>query len=74
MLSNKQPYSCRICGSTEHTVSKCTEIRIPPDGFFKPAGGGNYGGGDDEDDKLLLKLVLSNYAQYYNLLKMRKRI
>ena len=34
---------------------------------------GGGGGRDDEDDKLLLKLVLSNYAQNYNLLKMRKR-
>lgn len=74
MLSNKPPYNCRICGSTEHNVSKCTEIRIPPDGFFKPAGGYQGGSDGEDDDKLLLKLVLSNYAQYYNLLKMRKRV
>ena len=30
-------YLCSICGSGDHSASRCKELALPPDGFYKAA-------------------------------------
>jgi hypothetical protein len=42
---------CTICGKEGHSASRCKELGIPPDGFYKPAPG-QHQHDDDCDDAI----------------------
>jgi hypothetical protein len=41
---------CMLCGEG-HKSSKCSELRIPPQGFFTGGGGGGGHSHDDNDER-----------------------
>ena len=61
-MNNASP--CRVCGETDHTSTKCGNLRdVLKEGFF--SGGGSSGGGgdhdhDDEDEKLAVTFNKNN--------------
>jgi hypothetical protein len=57
-------YPCSICGYTGHSASKCKEIRIPPDGFYKPAPG-QHQHDDDEDEMIHIAELLYSYQKWF---------
>jgi hypothetical protein len=52
---------CTLCGGTGHKMSKCKELGLPPEGFFKPSGGGHCHD-DDCDEKLPAELLQFAYT------------
>ncbi len=42
---------CMLCGEG-HKSSKCSELRIPPQGFFTGGGGGGGHSHDGDDEKV----------------------
>jgi hypothetical protein len=64
MSSNGSPVMCRVCGGTGHKLSKCKELGLPPEGFFKPSGGGGHCHDEEDDEKLAKQLTL-----FYRLLQ-----
>ena len=48
---------CTVCGGAGHKMSKCKELGLPPEGFFKPSGGGHCHDEDCEDEALRIELM-----------------
>lgn len=71
MSQGIQHYPCLICGKGGHSASRCKEIGIPPDGFYKPSPG-QHNHGNDEDEKISLDELLYSYKNW--LLKALKYI
>lgn len=78
---------CSVCGKGGHSSSKCKELGIPPDGFYRPTGGGQHHH-EDEDEKAYRQQVLLEDTEakpisinrilhaynmwYYNILRTRQ--
>lgn len=62
-MSGVQQYPCTICGKGGHSASRCKELGIPPDGFYKPSPGGHYHD-EDEDEKINLDEILYSYKKW----------
>lgn len=58
-------YPCSICGKGGHSASRCKEIGIPPDGFYKPAPG-QHQHDDDEDESAYIAELKYNYTKWLN--------
>lgn len=58
-------YPCTICGHGGHSSSRCKEIGIPPDGFYKPAPG-QHQHDNDEDEKINVDELLYSYKKWLN--------
>jgi hypothetical protein len=75
MSHGVQQYPCTICGKGGHSASRCKEIGIPPEGFYKPAPG-QHQHDDDEDESLhvihLAQLKYSYTKWLNNILKANK--
>ena len=54
-------YTCSVCGKGGHSPSRCKELGIPPEGFYKPAPGQHQHDGD-EDERLIFHLEQLTYA------------
>jgi hypothetical protein len=54
-MSGVPQYPCTICGKGGHSASRCKELGIPPDGFYKPPPG-QHQHDDDEDESINLYL------------------
>ena len=54
---------CTICGEGGHVASKCTAIKLPPDGFYTGGGGGGGGHSHDDDDERATTHVLEFVVQ-----------
>ncbi len=65
MSSNGSQVICRVCGGTGHKLSKCKELGLSPEGFFKPSGGGHCHDEDDDCDERVAKQI----ALFYKLLQ-----
>jgi hypothetical protein len=48
-MSHSHP--CTLCGNAGHQASRCKELGVPPDGFYKPSPG-MHQGDDDCDDAI----------------------
>ena len=42
-------YPCSMCGGSCKSASRCKELGVPPDGFYKPAPGQHQHDEDCED-------------------------
>jgi hypothetical protein len=60
-MSGVPQHPCTICGKGGHSPSRCKELGIPPEGFYKPAPG-QHQHDDDEDESINLYL-----KQCYNI-------
>ena len=56
---------CTICGKEGHSASRCKEIGIPPDGFYKPAPG-QHQHDEDCDDKIRVIHLKINYQKLFS--------
>jgi hypothetical protein len=56
-MSGVSQYPCTICGKGGHSASRCKELGIPPEGFYKPSPG-MHQHDDDEDEKARRNLPL----------------
>ncbi len=56
-------YPCTICGHGGHSASRCKEIGIPPDGFYKPAPGHHHHD-EDEDEMIHIAELLYSYKKW----------
>jgi hypothetical protein len=61
-----QQYPCSVCGKGGHSASRCKELGIPPDGFYKPAPG-QHQHDDDEDEtaRIHISEILYSYTKWY---------
>ena len=75
MSHGVQQYPCTICGKGGHSASRCKEISIPPEGFYKPAPG-QHQHDDDEGESLhvihIAQLKYSYTKWLHNILKANK--
>lgn len=46
---------CTLCGNAGHQASRCKELGVPPEGFYKPSPGMHQG--DDEEDESLKRIL-----------------
>ena len=51
-MSGNPKHPCTLCGNTGHRASRCKELGVPPDGFYKPSPGMHQGDDDDCDEKV----------------------
>lgn len=58
-----QQFPCSICGKGGHSASRCKEIGIPPDGFYKPQPG-QHNHADDEDESISIYEVRYAYNMW----------
>jgi hypothetical protein len=73
MSSNGSPVMCRVCGGTGHKLSKCKELGLPPEGFFKPSGGGGHCHDEDDDcDERVAKQIALLYKQLVQSLTVKR--
>ena len=49
VMSGVPQHPCTICGNGGHSASRCKELGIPPEGFYKPAPGQHQHDDDCED-------------------------
>ena len=62
-------YPCTICGHGGHSASRCKEIGIPPDGFYKPEKGQHHHD-EDEDESIHIQQLHYVYKKWlYKVLK-----
>jgi hypothetical protein len=54
-----------ICGKEGHSASRCKEIGIPPDGFYKPAPG-QHQHDEDCDDAIRVIHLKINYQKLFS--------
>lgn len=71
-----QSYPCSICGKGCNQASRCKELGIPPDGFYKPSSGTHQHDEDCEDnnEQLIMKLEQLTYKYttiLYSIIKSR---
>lgn len=74
MSQGIQQYPCSVCGKGGHIASRCKELGIPPDGFYKPASG-QHQHNEDDDEHLVINLEQLTYKyteMLYNIVKSRK--
>ena len=64
---------CTICGKEGHSASRCKELGIPPDGFYKPAPG-QHQHTDDEDESAYIAQLKYSYTKWFNnILKQKEK-
>jgi hypothetical protein len=56
-MSANPKHPCTLCGNAGHQASRCKELGVPPDGFYKPSPG-MHQGDDDCDESLKRNLPL----------------
>jgi hypothetical protein len=74
MSQGVHQYPCTICGKGGHSASRCKEIGIPPEGFYKPAPG-QHQHDDEEDETLYIHIAQLKYSYtkwLRNVIKARK--
>ncbi len=76
MSHGVQQHPCTICGHGGHSASRCKEIGIPPEGFYKPAPGQHQHDDDDEGESIhvihIAQLKYSYTKWLHNILKANK--
>jgi hypothetical protein len=50
-MSGNPKHPCTLCGNAGHQASRCKELGVPPDGFYKPSPGMHQG--DDDCDEAI---------------------
>ena len=73
VMSGVPQHPCTICGKGGHPASRCKELGIPPEGFYKPAPG-QHQHDDDEDEKLQNQYVIHSYKMWLNQLLSSPRV
>lgn len=63
MSQGIQQFPCSICGYGGHSASRCKEIGIPPDGFYKPAPGQHQH--DDDCDESYRQISIDELVYAY---------
>ena len=51
-MSANPKHPCTLCGNAGHQASRCKELGVPPEGFYKPSPGMHQGDDDDCDDAI----------------------
>ena len=64
-MSGVPQHPCTICGHGGHSASRCKELGIPPDGFYKPAPG-QHQHDDDEDESIHIAQLKYSYMKWFN--------
>ena len=73
MSQGVQQYPCSVCGKGGHQASRCKELGIPPDGFYKPSPGQHQHDEDCDDEAINLAQIHYSYRKWYQkVIKMHK--
>lgn len=72
-MSGVTQYPCSICGKGGHSATRCKEIGIPPDGFYKPAPG-QHQHDDDEDESAYIAQLKYSYTIWLNQIQKRQEL
>jgi len=59
-------YLCSICGSGDHSASRCKELALPPDGFYKTAPASASSINNEDEDVISLVLQTQQTQQTHN--------
>ena len=51
-MSANPKHPCTLCGNAGHQASRCKELGVPPEGFYKPSPGMHQGDDDDCDNAI----------------------
>lgn len=74
-MSGVPQHPCTICGKGGHSASRCKELGIPPEGFYKPAPGQHQHDDDCEEEAFKRTLYLKHcYTVWLNQLLKEKCI
>jgi hypothetical protein len=64
-MSGVSQYPCTICGKGGHSASRCKELGIPPEGFYKPSPG-MHQHDDDEDESIHIVQLKYSYMKWFS--------
>jgi hypothetical protein len=54
-MSGVPQHACTNCGNAGHKASRCKELGVPLEGFYKPSPGMHQGDDDDCDEAITIR-------------------